>query len=120
MHDKNSQVKEFHPRERVLLLDYNLEIFPRKFKSLWACPYFVKEISPHDLIEVVNQKGEIFKDNMRRVKPCAYQEPNQEEDNFFLLDNLDKRSRDREFHPGEKVLEFNYCLELSLGKFKDL
>nr|XP_016461798.1 PREDICTED: uncharacterized protein LOC107785087 [Nicotiana tabacum] len=69
-HDSLIKPKEFHKRDRVLLYNSKLRLFPEKFKSRWTGPYVVKRVSPNRAIEIQNQdETESFKVNRHILKP---------------------------------------------------
>ena len=68
-HDKHSMKKEFHKGDFVLLYNSRLKLFPDKLKSRWSGRFQVVKVYPYGVIEISNDKGEIFKVNGHRLKP---------------------------------------------------
>ncbi|XP_070055265.1 uncharacterized protein [Nicotiana tomentosiformis] len=69
-HDHLIKSKEFHERDRVLLYNSRLRLFPEKFKFRWTVPYVVKHISPYGATEIQNIDGtQSFKVSGHRLKP---------------------------------------------------
>ena len=62
-HDKHLIKKEFHEGELVLLFNSRLKLFSGKLKSRWSGPFKVIKVYPHGTVDIVNNKGEIFKVN---------------------------------------------------------
>ncbi|XP_024172206.1 uncharacterized protein LOC112178273 [Rosa chinensis] len=70
LHDRKLVKKAFKPKQKVLLYNSKLRLFPRKLKSRWSGPYEVVEVFPHGAIEVRNlDDGRTFKVNGHRLKP---------------------------------------------------
>ncbi|OIT00929.1 hypothetical protein A4A49_59796, partial [Nicotiana attenuata] len=68
--DPLSKPKECHEREKFLLYNSRLRLFPGKFKLRWTGQYVVKHILPYGAIEIQNMEGtESFKVNGHRLKP---------------------------------------------------
>ena len=76
-HDRHLSKKEFQEGEFVLLFNSRLKLFPGKLKSRWTGPFKVIKVYPHGAVDLVNQKGEIFKVNGQRLKP------------YFIGDEID-------------------------------
>jgi hypothetical protein len=69
-HDKQLVRKEFHVRQKVLIYNSQLILFPGKLKSRWSSPYVVTKAFPHGTLEVHNsESNQTFKVNGYRVKP---------------------------------------------------
>ena len=69
-HGKNIIRKTFEPRQKVLLYNSRLHIFPGKLCSRWTRPFIVKVIHPYGAVEIENlENGKIFKVNGQRLKP---------------------------------------------------
>ncbi|CAN6557661.1 unnamed protein product [Malus baccata var. baccata] len=69
-HDSQILRKEFQPRQKVLLFNSQLKLFPGKLKSRWTRPYLVTKIFPHGAVEISNEaQGNTFKVNGHRLKP---------------------------------------------------
>ncbi|XP_062028330.1 uncharacterized protein LOC133744206 [Rosa rugosa] len=70
LHDRKLVKKAFEPKQKVLLYNSKLRLFPSKLKSRWSGPYEVVEVFPHGAIEVRNlNDGRTFKVNGHRLKP---------------------------------------------------
>lgn len=70
LHDRKLVKKAFEPKQKVLLYNSRLHLFPGKLKSRWSGPYEVVEVFPHGAIEVRNlDDGGTFKVNGHRLKP---------------------------------------------------
>ena len=77
-HDNNSIRKSFSPRQKVLLYNSRLQLFPGKLRSRWNGPYIIKHVYHHGAIEIENPKnGDTFKVIGQRLKP------------FLELDNIE-------------------------------
>ena len=69
-HDKFTMRKNFVQRQKVLLYNSRLHLFPGKLKSRWIRPFIVKTVFPHGSIEIYDPKnGNVFKVNGQRLKP---------------------------------------------------
>lgn len=69
-HDQLVNQKNFTKRQRVLLYDSKLHLFPGKLKSRWTGPFIIHEVHPNGVVEVFNPKGnQTFKVNGHRLKP---------------------------------------------------
>ena len=44
-HDNKIRPKEFYKRQRVLLFNSRLKLFPGKLKSRWFGPFIVEEVT---------------------------------------------------------------------------
>ena len=68
-HDKNIQVKEFLPGQKVLLYNSRCRLFPGKLKSRWTGPYEVIQVTPFGAVEIRHCKNaDTFKVNGHRLK----------------------------------------------------
>ncbi|XP_031249854.1 uncharacterized protein LOC116107704 [Pistacia vera] len=67
-HDKVIRRKKFQSVMKVLLYDSRLRLFPGKLRSKWIRPFEVREVFPHEVVEIENQ----FKANGHYLK--AYRE----------------------------------------------
>ncbi|KAL5560556.1 hypothetical protein UlMin_036767 [Ulmus minor] len=68
-HDKQIQKRELIPRQRVLLFNSWLKLFPGKLKSRWSGPFKLIKIHPYGAIELLDERtGHEFKVNGQRVK----------------------------------------------------
>ena len=62
--------KTFVPRQKVLIYDSRLHLFPEKLKSRWTRPFIVMTVFPHGAVEISDPKsGNEFKVNGQRLKP---------------------------------------------------
>ena len=69
-HDKQILRKSLEPSQKVLLYNSRLHLFLRKLTSRLTGPFIVKNVFPHDAIEIENPKnGNIFKVNGQHLKP---------------------------------------------------
>ena len=70
LHDRNLVKKSFVPKQKVLLYNSRLKLFPGKLRSRWSGPFKVVEVFPHGAIAIKNLNGgEPFKVNGHRLKP---------------------------------------------------
>ena len=61
--------KSFTPRQKVLLYNSRLHLYPGKLKSRWIKPFLVKEVFPHGAVKIENSSnGAVFKINSQRLK----------------------------------------------------
>ena len=66
-HDKRVLKRKFMPRQKVLLYNSILRLFPRKLRSRWLRPFIAVKVQPYGIIEI--QDGDQrFKMNMQRLK----------------------------------------------------
>ena len=71
MHNKFITRKKFQSRQKVLLYNSRLHLFPGKLKSRWTSPYIVHKVHPHCAVEVHNtMDGTTFQVNDHRLKSC--------------------------------------------------
>ena len=68
-HDKHIIPKQFQVRQKVLLFNSRLRLFPGKLKSRWSGPFEVTQVFPYGAVEVANSRNERFKVNGQRLKP---------------------------------------------------
>ena len=61
--------KNFAPRDKVLLYNSRLKLFPGKLRTRWYGPYTVKQVFDHGAIELWDKSGGSFQVNGQRVKP---------------------------------------------------
>ena len=59
---------EFKAREKVLLYNSKLKLFPGKLKSRWSGPYTVVTSSPFGEVTLKAESGSEFKVNGQRLK----------------------------------------------------
>jgi hypothetical protein len=87
-HDKRIKMKEFTPRDKVLLFNSRVKLFGHgKLRSKWEGPFKVVDASSHGAVTLQNNKGTLFKVNGQRLK--LFLEPNKELEeldviNFFI------------------------------------
>nr|GEX77361.1 hypothetical protein [Tanacetum cinerariifolium] len=68
-HDQHvKQNKEFKQRDRVLLFNSRLKLFPGKLKSRWSGPCKIKRVFPYGTVELEEPNGGSSKGNGHRVK----------------------------------------------------
>ncbi|XP_006603182.1 uncharacterized protein [Glycine max] len=56
-HDKKLQRKDFQLGQQVLLFNFRLRLFPGKLKSKWSGPFVIKEVRPHEAVELMDPAG---------------------------------------------------------------
>ncbi|CAM8923711.1 unnamed protein product [Rhodiola kirilowii] len=67
-HDKRIIRREFKKRDKVLLFNSRLKLFPRKLRSRWSGPFIVHKPYKDGHVELLNDEGSIFKANGQRLK----------------------------------------------------
>ena len=67
-HDKKLIRKEFKERDRVLIFNSKLRLFPSKLKSRWTGPLMVILVSLSGAIGLRFNNGQEFKVNGQRLK----------------------------------------------------
>ncbi|CAN6583244.1 unnamed protein product [Malus baccata var. baccata] len=68
-HDKMILRKSFVIRQKVLLFNSRLRLFPGKLHSRWIGPFVITNIFPHGAVEIQSAKtGYVFKVNGHRLK----------------------------------------------------
>jgi hypothetical protein len=66
-HDK--RIKEFVPRDKVLLFNYRIKLFRHgKLRSKWEGPFTVVNASSHGAVTLHIDEGTLFKVNGQRLK----------------------------------------------------
>ncbi|GJT63706.1 reverse transcriptase domain-containing protein [Tanacetum coccineum] len=60
--------KDFKVGDQVLLYNSRLKMYPRKLKSKWSGPNFVKTVYPCGAIEIIDENGFSFQVNGQRLK----------------------------------------------------
>ncbi|KAL6322755.1 hypothetical protein AAG906_018636 [Vitis piasezkii] len=83
----NSKIaKEKLKRQRALLYDSKLHIFPGKLKSRWIGPFTIHQVHSNGIVELLNSNSTgSFKVNGHRLKPFV--EPfSRDKEEFILLD----------------------------------
>ena len=69
-HDQLVSRKEFQKRQRVLLYDSKLHIFPGKLKSRWIGPFTIQQVHSNGVVELLNSNSiGSFNVNGHRLKP---------------------------------------------------
>ena len=69
-HDKTILRKTFDVRQKVLLYNSRLHLFPGKLRSRWSGPFIVRHVYPYGTIDIENPKNStVFKVNGQRLKP---------------------------------------------------
>ena len=69
-HDKMIHTKTFVVRQKVLLFNSCLRLFPGKLRSTWIGPFVVTNIFPYGAVQIQSLKtGHKFKVNGHRLKP---------------------------------------------------
>ena len=51
-HDSNILKREFLPRQRVLLYNARLKLFPGKLRTRWFGPFVIKQVFPYGTVEL--------------------------------------------------------------------
>ena len=68
-HDHQIQYKEFKEGDKVLLFNSRVKLFDEgKLRSKWQGPYTIINTSPHGVITIQGDDGNIFKVNGQRLK----------------------------------------------------
>ncbi|XP_062112900.1 uncharacterized protein LOC133824054 [Humulus lupulus] len=67
-HDKRILCKDFQPRDKVLLYNSRLKLFPGKLKSRWSGPFTVVVSLPYGAVQIHSEKTRHFKVNGQRLK----------------------------------------------------
>ncbi|WJZ95596.1 hypothetical protein VitviT2T_014355 [Vitis vinifera] len=85
-HDQLVSRKDFQKRQRVLLYDSKLHIFPSKLKSRWIGFFTIHQVHSNGVVELLNSnKTSSFKVNGHHLKPFV--EPfSRDKEEFILLD----------------------------------
>ena len=68
-HDKRILSREFEVRQKVLLFNSRLRLFPGKLRSRWSGLFVVTQVFPYGAVEVHHEKKGTFKVNGQRLKP---------------------------------------------------
>ena len=84
-HDQLVNQKNFTKRQRVLLYDSKLYLFPGKLKSRWTGPFTIHDMQSNGVVELLNFKStQTFKVNGNRLKPYIKSfKPEKEEINLL-------------------------------------
>jgi hypothetical protein len=62
--------KEFHVRDKVLLYNSRLKLFPRKLCSHWIGPFVVYYVFSYGAVEITSlETNKVLKVNEHRLKP---------------------------------------------------
>ena len=68
-HDKFIMRKTFVPKQKVLLYNFRIYLFPGKLKSRWTRLFIAKIVFPHGAVEISDpNSGNDFKVNGQRLK----------------------------------------------------
>ncbi|KAL7602889.1 hypothetical protein Lser_V15G18985 [Lactuca serriola] len=68
-HDKSLKGnKDFHEGEKVLLFNSRFKLFLGKLNTRWDGSFIVKQVFPHEAIELISRDKTPFKVNGHRVK----------------------------------------------------
>ena len=71
-HDQMVVRKHFQTRDKVLLYDSKLHIFPGKLKSRWIGLFTIHQVYPNGAVELLSSnESQTFKVNGHRLKPYA-------------------------------------------------
>jgi hypothetical protein len=85
-HDKRIMIKQFKPRDKVLLFNYHIHLFSYgTLLSKWEGPYLVLDAADHGAVTLQCDDGDTFKVNGERLK--LFLEPNPQD--FEEVDVLD-------------------------------
>ncbi|KAM2147188.1 hypothetical protein ACFX1Q_003959 [Malus domestica] len=69
-HDKMIRSKTFSIRQKVLLFNSSLRLFPGKLRSKWIGPFVITNVFPHGAVQIQSLKTQQeFKVNGHRLKP---------------------------------------------------
>ncbi|XP_016463060.2 uncharacterized protein LOC107786136 [Nicotiana tabacum] len=68
LHDKYIGNKECKEGDLVLLFNLRLQMFPKKLKSKWFCPFEVVSVTPFGALDLKNNNDKVFRVNGHRVK----------------------------------------------------
>ena len=69
-HDQGILRRKLKTRQKVLLYDSRLHLFPNMLRTRWTGPFIIAKIYPHGATELTNPKnGKIFKVNGHWLKP---------------------------------------------------
>jgi hypothetical protein len=87
-HDRHIRPMTFEPDQKVWLFNSKLWLFPGKLRSRWDGPFIVISVSPHGAVKLRDpRKGNIFKVNGQRLKPCIQNpEPGTDVESVKLTD----------------------------------
>jgi hypothetical protein len=74
-HDKRIKIKQFKPRDKVLLFNSRIHLFCYgKLRSKWEGPYLVLYVMDHGTVTLQCDDGDTFKANDQHLK--LFLEPN--------------------------------------------
>lgn len=51
-HDKNLVKRDFQPRQKVILYNSRLILFPGKLKSKWSGPFIIVKVFDNGVVEI--------------------------------------------------------------------
>ena len=84
-HDKHILSREFKVRQKVLLFNSRLRLFPGKLHSRWSRPFVVTQVLPYGAVEVHHEQKGTFKVNRQRLKPYMNGDFNSEKCSIDLI-----------------------------------
>ncbi|XP_069148039.1 uncharacterized protein [Solanum lycopersicum] len=60
-HDQKIEKRNFMVGDLVRLFNSRLRLSPGKLKSKWTGPYLITQLFPHEVVELENKEGVLFK-----------------------------------------------------------
>ena len=111
-HDKHIVPKEFEPRQKVMLFNSRLRLFPRKLKSRWYGPFEIINVLPYGAVEIMHPEKGTFKVNGQRLKRYYGGDISTEERCFVIGHTPSKRVDERDSLVGLLQLR---CMEVELA-----
>ena len=82
--NKHIVQKEFESRQKVLLFNSRLRLFPGKLKSKWSGPFEITQVIPYGVVEIMHREKGTFKVNRQRLKRYYGGDINTEKDALLL------------------------------------
>ena len=67
-HDARLETRDFKERDKVLLYNSILKLFPGKLKSRWSSPFVILKVFPHDAVEIWSEDSGKSKVNGHKLK----------------------------------------------------
>ncbi|KAK9073064.1 hypothetical protein SSX86_007386 [Deinandra increscens subsp. villosa] len=68
-HDSRlKKLRKIQERDKVLLYNSHLRLFPGKLKSRWTGPYQVVRVYPYGAVDIIDKDGSEFKVNSHSLK----------------------------------------------------
>ena len=67
-HDKHLMHNEMKPRQKVLLFNSRLKLFPGKLRSRWSGQFVITQVFPYSSVELMHSERGRFKVNRQRMK----------------------------------------------------